>query len=60
MGLIQENGITFGISFAGGHRSVIMNNNNGKVLSSLIKLIQNGTEKVYLVSTLYLPLCIWS
>ena len=46
MGLARERDIIY--SFAGGHRSVIMNSNNGKVLSSLIKLIQNGTEKVCL------------
>ena len=51
------NRISVAISFAGGHRSVIMNINNGKVLSSLIKLIQNGTEKVCLLLHIYIPVC---
>ena len=56
VGVASRNGIPVAILFTGGHRSVIMNINNGKVLSSLVKLIQNGTEKVSLPLTIHMYL----
>lgn len=47
VGVAGRNGIFSVILFSGGHRSVIMSVGNGKVLLSLVKLIQNGTEKVF-------------
>ena len=55
VGVASRSGTPVTVLFTGGHRSVIMNISNGKVLSSLIKLIQNGTEKVCFTLTINLP-----
>jgi len=44
--------VSFQSFISGGHRSVIMSVGNGKVLLSLVKLIRNGTEKVFIMCLL--------